>query len=111
MTLGRPTFGRRDPYTVDISLPRYGKSQSPPDMIINAFIANVDFCKLATEIQKRLAQSDPPFEDLADDDREGIVNCQKVSLEAIRNIACCMRPNSFWYGAVPGISTSPALSL
>ncbi|OGM43425.1 hypothetical protein ABOM_007638 [Aspergillus bombycis] len=160
MTLGRPTFGRWDPDAMDVSLPRYDKSQSHPDMIINAFRANVDFCKLATEIQKRLAQSDPPtigeintfdtalrswydealtaispgncpddfvvvrdylrnrymnarilllrpvllrhvenktqFEDLAEDDREAIVNCQKVSLEAIRNIACCMRPNSFW---------------
>ncbi|KAE8421760.1 fungal-specific transcription factor domain-containing protein [Aspergillus pseudocaelatus] len=160
MTLGRPTFGRWDPDTMDVSLPKYGKNQSHRDIIITAFRANVEFCKLATEIQKRLAQSDPPttgeindfdtalrgwhdealtaishencpddfivvrdymrnrymnvrmlllrsvllrhvqdktqFEDLTGDDREAIVNCQRLSLEAIRNIACCMRPDSFW---------------
>ncbi|KAF7593621.1 hypothetical protein BBP40_011139 [Aspergillus hancockii] len=58
MTLGRPTFGRWDPDTMNVSPPRYDEEPNHSDIIISAFRASVGFCKLATKIQERLAQPD-----------------------------------------------------
>lgn len=54
MTLGRPIFGRWDPASMDVQLPKTNTGEFP----VLSLRASVEFCRLATSVQDRFAQGD-----------------------------------------------------